>query len=56
VHVGQRCAFCIRLDAIYRQDLPVDQQNAAIDALFDLADRARRARRVSGRRRKRRNY
>ena len=47
-----RCAFCRELERIsiaYAADAP--GRSAAIDALFDLADRARHARRTHRRRR-----
>jgi hypothetical protein len=50
----RRCGFCRRLEAIFMTGLPDAQQGAAIDALFDLADRAAHARQVYGRRRRRR--
>jgi hypothetical protein len=49
-----RCGFCRRLELIYEADLTRPEQDAAIDALFDLAERAAHARRVYRQRRRRR--
>jgi hypothetical protein len=47
------CSFCMRCEAIDAADLSVEQRNAAIDALFDRADAAERARRAKPLRRRR---
>lgn len=44
------CAFCARLEKIYVARMPLKQKNAAMDALFDLAERAARVRHQYGRR------
>lgn len=45
-HSNSMCGFCRKSEAIDRQDLTVEERNAAIDALFDLADRVHRQRRA----------
>lgn len=49
MHEG--CSFCAKVEAIHQANLPVEQRNAAIDDLFDLAERAAHARRTKHRRR-----
>lgn len=51
-HRFNRCAFCQRLDVIDGDtSMSADERDAAVDALFDQADRAARARHVTGRKR-----
>lgn len=49
------CEFCDWATAIsLREDLSTDEKNAALDALFDLADKVRQTRRAYVRHRRRR--
>jgi hypothetical protein len=47
------CPICRRFAAIDRAELSVEERNAAIDAVFDGADRAYRARTAKPLRRRR---
>lgn len=47
---AERCGFCHHLANIYAAGLDADAEWAAIEALFDRADRASRARRLYGQR------